>query len=254
MARLTRRRSLPRRQAQHEPGRVGHLQAVGDPLEDMLRADRPLAVNNFADASLAKFGSSADPGLAEPGVAFRAGGTARPCRVRQGRGRRWDVPRTWRVCPGARTRWAAWGSLDVGAGAGLQGAIGSLRSHPTVRTPIGMGSHRGSRDRWPHAAGKSPSESLARRVVAGDGNSTAHGGRWSSARSRAVRRPRCGGRACPAAVQDKRRSRPSHACRPFSRRASRPSASLTYRRGSCFRQCGGRASPAKFGPASAASP
>ena len=60
--------------------------------------------------------------------------------------------------------------------------------------------------------------------------------------------PPGGDPAFPVVVQEKRRNRPSHACRPFRGQCPGRPASSTYRRGFCFGQCGaGR--PREFGPA-----
>ena len=46
---------------------VGHVQAVGDPLEDLCLGEPSLAADDFADASLPDLDGSADPDLADPG-------------------------------------------------------------------------------------------------------------------------------------------------------------------------------------------
>ena len=146
-----------------------------------------------------------------------------------------------RVCRGARMRCSAWGFLKARAGHRITECDWQLTPLLTLRTPIGMGWWRSDRDRRPHAAGTSPSRSLSGVPRAGMEvpSFTADAGHWHVD-------ARCGNRgaAILLALWRYRRSEETGLvmCRPFSRRASRPSAFLTYRRSSCFRQCGCRAS------------
>ena len=59
---------LARGQPEHYAGVVGHVEAVGDALEDVRVADAPDAVDDFADPALAEADRGPDAGLAEPGV------------------------------------------------------------------------------------------------------------------------------------------------------------------------------------------
>jgi hypothetical protein len=52
---------------------VGHVQAVGDALEDVGVPDAPAAVDDFADPALAEADRGADAGLAEPGALMDQG-------------------------------------------------------------------------------------------------------------------------------------------------------------------------------------
>ena len=61
-------RDLPGREPEQDPGVVGHVQAVGDALEDLGVADVADAVDDFADPALAEADRGGDAHLAEPGV------------------------------------------------------------------------------------------------------------------------------------------------------------------------------------------
>ena len=61
-------RDLARGEAEQDPGVVGHVEAVGDALEDVGVADAPDAVDDFADPALAEADRGGDAHLAEPGV------------------------------------------------------------------------------------------------------------------------------------------------------------------------------------------
>src|SRR6185437_2179697 len=59
---------LPGSQAEQDPGVVGHVQAVGDALEDLDVADLANAVDDFAHPALAQADRSTDAHLAEAEV------------------------------------------------------------------------------------------------------------------------------------------------------------------------------------------
>ena len=83
---------------------VGHVQAVGDALEDLGVADLADAVDDFADPALAQADRSADAHLAEPEVLPQQPEQRAHVALRAGPGRRRGVPRRRPVSPEGRMR------------------------------------------------------------------------------------------------------------------------------------------------------
>ena len=126
---------------------VGHLQAVSDPLEDVLFLDLPLAVDDIADASLPESNRSADTDLADPGVVVDQPEQCAHVAFGKSAGNAGVLPERGGDIWGLKCAGPHGAPCMAGMMSELRSAFGSLRPYLTGGTPTGMGSVRRSRNR-----------------------------------------------------------------------------------------------------------
>ena len=120
---------------------VGHVEAVGDALEDVRVADAPDAVDDFADPALAEADRGADAHLAEPGVLLEQPEQRAHVALAQRLADVGAFPEGGRYRRRVECAWPHGGpSIVPSPGAHVTGCDQQLTRHLTVRTPSVMGS------------------------------------------------------------------------------------------------------------------
>ena len=128
-------------QPEQDPGVVGHVEAVGDALEDVGVADAPDAVDDFAHPALAEADRGADAHLAEPEVLLEQPEQRAHVALAQGLADVGAFPEGGRYRRRVECAWTHGGpSILLSPGAHVTGCDQQLTRHLTVRTPSVMGS------------------------------------------------------------------------------------------------------------------
>ena len=132
---------LPGSQPEQDPGVVGHVQAVGDALEDLDIADLADAVDDFAHPALAEADRGADAHLAEAEVLPEEPEQRAHVALAQGLADVGAFPEGGRYRRRVECAWTHGGpSILLSPGAHMTGCDQQLTRHLTVRTPSVMGS------------------------------------------------------------------------------------------------------------------
>ena len=120
---------------------VGHVEAVGDALEDLGVADLADAVDDFADPALAEADCGGDAHLAEPGVLAEQPEQGAHVALAQGLADVGAFPEGGRYRRRVECAWThGVPSILPSPGARVTGCDQQLTRHLTVRTPSVMGS------------------------------------------------------------------------------------------------------------------